>query len=62
MSTVNLALQRIRRHTLMLRCGKLLVSSLVLVGLFLAAKHIGFVIGTETVLSRCRSSIPAFLS
>jgi hypothetical protein len=41
LSTVNLAIQRIRRHTLMVRCIKLFVSCLVLGGLLMAAAHKG---------------------
>jgi hypothetical protein len=40
LSTVNLAIQRIRRHALLVRCSTLFVS-LLLVGLLLVAGHIG---------------------
>jgi hypothetical protein len=41
LSKVNLAIQRIRRHDLMVRCSRLFVSCLVLVGLLLAARQVG---------------------
>ena len=39
MSEVNMALQRIRMHVLLMRCSKVFVSCLVLIGLFLAVTY-----------------------